>query len=86
MLLSAWLQQLARDVRVAWLSLDVGNNDPACLMTCFIAALQTVESKFGQSALFALESPEVDITPGVLISLLNEIMESSDQLVLILDD
>lgn len=85
-LLSAWLQQLARDDRVAWLSLDAGDSDLACFMTYFIAALQTVESDFGQSALSALESPEVDITPGVLISLLNEIMEFSDQVVVILDD
>ena len=35
-------------VRVAWLSLDEGDNDPTRFMTYLVAALQTIAPKIGQ--------------------------------------
>ena len=42
---------------VAWLSLDRGDNDPASFWTYVIAALRTVASGVGESALALLQAP-----------------------------
>ena len=39
--------------RVAWLSLDEGDSDPARFLTYLVAALQTVAPKLGEGALHA---------------------------------
>nr|MBC8504784.1 AAA family ATPase [Chloroflexota bacterium] len=85
-LLSAWVQQIEADVRVAWLSLDEGDNDLTRFLTYFIAALQTIETDIGQGALAALQSSGLVNTEGLLTSLLNEIANFPGNAVLILDD
>ncbi len=44
-------------VRVAWLSLDEGDNDPARFLMYFVAALQTIAPQIGAGVLAALQSP-----------------------------
>ncbi len=49
--------------RVAWLSLDEGDNDPARFLTYLVAALQTLPPKtgganIGEGVLAALQSPQ----------------------------
>ena len=56
-LLSAWVQHTASSARVAWLSLDEGDNDLNRFLTYFVAALQTIDSGIGQGILVALQSP-----------------------------
>jgi LuxR family maltose regulon positive regulatory protein len=72
--------------RVAWLSLDEGDNDPTRFLTYVIAALQTVEDSMGQGLLPALQSPSPVNVEAVLTTLLNEIAGRRRHLVLVLDD
>ena len=87
-LLSSWVHQkdVSHPYRVAWLSLDDGDNDLIRFLTYFIAALQTIDNEIGREILDALQSPggvNVDI---VLTTILNEIAEFSENVVLIFDD
>ncbi|MCP4424765.1 MAG: hypothetical protein GY803_09755, partial [Chloroflexi bacterium] len=83
-LVSAWIHENASSV--AWLSLEENDNDLHRFLTYFVAAIQTIDSDVGESPLVALQTPgEVNIE-GVLTALLNEINESTVDMVLILDD
>ena len=72
--------------RVAWLSLDEGDNDLGNFLIYFIAAIQTVEPDIGLEPLAALQSSGATNSEAVLIVLLNEIAGLPQTLVLILDD
>lgn len=72
--------------RVAWLSLDEGDNDPFRFLTYLIAALQTIAPGIGEAVLAGLRSPQPPAVEFILTALLNEIASISDPFVLILDD
>ncbi|MFZ1474554.1 MAG: LuxR C-terminal-related transcriptional regulator [Anaerolineae bacterium] len=72
--------------RVAWLSLDAGDNDPARFLTYLVAALQTIFAGIGAGVLAALESPQPPPTESILTALLNEITTIPDNFILVLDD
>ncbi len=78
-----WAGRLA--ARVAWLSLDEGDNDAARFCAYLVAALQTVLPGIGDPALAALRSPQPPLET-VLTGLINEIAAETGPLVLILDD
>src|SRR5512137_1692871 len=44
----AGFEQLEPKVRVAWLSLDEGDNDPARFLIYLVTALQTIAAKIGE--------------------------------------
>jgi LuxR family maltose regulon positive regulatory protein len=83
-LVSEWVAGC--DQKIAWLSLDEGDNDPACFLTYFIAALQTIMANIGEGVLGALQSPQPPPIESILIALLNEITTISDNFILVLDD
>ena len=83
-LVCTWAKQVGRPV--AWLSLDEGDNDLARFLTYFVAALQTIDTDIGQGLLAVLQSPGAVNIEAVLTTLLNEIAEFPDDVVLILDD
>jgi LuxR family maltose regulon positive regulatory protein len=85
-LLSEWIAGCDLRTRFAWLSLDEGDNDIVRFLAYFIAALQTVESNFGQGLLATLQSPSQVNVEAVLTTLLNEIAALPDRLILALDD
>ncbi|MGB4802683.1 MAG: LuxR family transcriptional regulator, partial [Anaerolineae bacterium] len=74
------------EVRVAWLSLDAGENDPARFLAYLVAALQTISAGIGAGVLAALESPQPPPTESILTALLNEITTIPDNFILVLDD
>ncbi len=88
-LVSEWIAGCDRfepKVRVAWLSLDEGDNDPTRFLTCLIAALQTIVTNIGAGMQSALQSTPPPSTESILTTLLNEITNVSDSFILVLDD
>ena len=91
-LISAWVHQngdVTRGVhpsRVAWLSLDGGDSDPARFLTYLVAALQSVAPGLGESLLATLQAHQPPSTEALLIPLLNEVATLPEPLVLVLDD
>jgi len=83
--LTEWLTTVPAEQRsVAWLSLDVRDNDPALFWTYVVAALRTVAPDVGSDTLALLpsqSSPEVVLAP-----LLNDLSAASTEIVLVLDD
>jgi LuxR family maltose regulon positive regulatory protein len=72
--------------RVAWLSLDEGDNDPARFLAYLVAALQTMSANVGEGVLAALQAPQPPPTELLLTTLLNEIAVIPDNFILVLDD
>jgi LuxR family transcriptional regulator, maltose regulon positive regulatory protein len=72
--------------RVAWVSLDEGDNDPTRFWVYVAEALRTVEPGVGAGVLDALRRPSADLHRTVLPSLLNELGEAGSPLFLVLDD
>jgi LuxR family maltose regulon positive regulatory protein len=93
-LLSEWVDDLRVDIaheskivnRVAWLSLDEGDSDPARFLTYLVAALQTVVKNIGEGISSALQAPQSPPVELILTTLLNEITKIPDHFTLILDD
>ena len=96
-LVTEWLDNLRGDTqkgnqtvnKVAWLSLDEGDNDPTRFLTYFIAALNQIEgidATFGKGALGMLQSPQPLPIEAVLPTLINEIATIPDRILLVLDD
>ena len=92
-----WLDNLRLDAkketqienRIAWLSLDQGDNDHVRFLTYFIAALnrgEGNEAALGEGALSMLRSPQPPPIEAVLTSLINEIAAIPDRIILVLDD
>jgi LuxR family maltose regulon positive regulatory protein len=86
------VQDQESKIRVAWLSLDAGDNDPVRFLAYVIAAFQTIEEGVGRGALGALQSPGFAKanTPSpmeeLLTALINQINAIPDGLILVLDD
>jgi LuxR family transcriptional regulator, maltose regulon positive regulatory protein len=89
-LLTAWLAARpaarADERSAAWLSLDRADNDPASFWAYVIAALRTVASGVGESALALLEAPHPPPIETVLTTLLNDLGAVAGEVVLVLDD
>jgi LuxR family transcriptional regulator, maltose regulon positive regulatory protein len=84
-LLAQW-QAAAGGGRVAWVSLDEGDNDPTRFWVYVVEALRTVEPGLGTAALQALHRTSLDHERVVLPSLLNDLSGVVSSLVLVLDD
>jgi LuxR family maltose regulon positive regulatory protein len=60
-------------LRVAWVSLDEGDNDPTRFLAYVVAALQSFDPHIGEGGLIALRSPQPPPLETVLTSLINEL-------------
>jgi LuxR family maltose regulon positive regulatory protein len=90
-LLSSWIHCIeGKDAssrpRIAWLSLDMDDNDPIRFWTYFIAALQTSQADLGESCLKMLEIPRIPSVKSILATLINELAKEPQSLILVLDD
>jgi LuxR family transcriptional regulator, maltose regulon positive regulatory protein len=83
-LLSAWLDLCRRPV--AWLSLDEEDSDPTRFLAYLVAALRTITTTIGETALALLQSPQPPPIDDLLPMLLNEIATLPQPAVLVLDD
>lgn len=69
-LVTEWLQKQEKNsVGVAWFSLDEADNDPVRFFTYFVAALQTINPKLGQSTQNILDAPQ-PAAPEILMTIL----------------
>jgi len=87
-LVSSWIAgaQASAGRRVAWLSLDAGDNDPARFITYLVAALRTVAPDVGAEVLSLLQPAMQTVPSSVLTALLNEVAAIPGDFVLVLDD
>jgi LuxR family maltose regulon positive regulatory protein len=98
-LLSEWINQederggsihpssfILHPSKVAWFSLDKGDNDPARFLSYLVTALQTIAPHIGAWLLTALQSPQPPSAESLLTNLLNEIATIPDPFLFVLDD
>ena len=83
-LMTGWLAESGR--QAAWLSLDEGDNDPVRFWTYLIAAIQTVHQEIGAEARQIASAPQLRSIEPVAISLINDISQLDQNLILVLDD
>jgi LuxR family transcriptional regulator, maltose regulon positive regulatory protein len=84
-LLAQW-RAAAGGGRVAWMSLDEGDDDPTRFWVYAVEALRTVEWGVGARSLAALRRPSADLYRVVLPGLLNELSTAGLPLFLVVDD
>ncbi|HEX6557556.1 MAG TPA: LuxR C-terminal-related transcriptional regulator [Ktedonobacteraceae bacterium] len=83
--LAQWFAQ--SDLPVAWLSLEVEDNDPTRFLSYLIAALQTLDAQLGTTALALLRTPQPAPPETVLAMLTNDLVERGEgDVALVLDD
>jgi LuxR family transcriptional regulator, maltose regulon positive regulatory protein len=85
-----WISQIPQ-ARTGWLSLDEGDNDPARFFNYLIAAIQKARPDAGERALAMLHSPRTASTKSLpvetlLNTLVNDLVQISDPIVLVLED
>jgi LuxR family maltose regulon positive regulatory protein len=89
-LLAEWIQSLqavaAPPVKVAWVSLDDGDNDPARFSAYLGAALQQADEGIGQVDGDAFELAGSFLQESHLVHLINQVAVLPQTLVLVLDD
>ena len=83
--LTQW-RAIAGAGRVAWVSLEEGDNDPRRFWTYVVEAMRIVEPGVGVATLAALGGPSADLYRAVLPGLLNELGAVGRPLFLVLDD
>ena len=83
-LITQWLKTLDR--KYAWLSMDIGDNNPQRFFTYLAAALQTIDNRFGQVVGNLLRSPQLPDPDTIAVLLINQIIEEGKPIVLVLDD
>ncbi|MFN2123122.1 MAG: helix-turn-helix transcriptional regulator, partial [Candidatus Promineifilaceae bacterium] len=71
---------------VAWLSLDKDDNQLHRFLTYLVAAIQTAEHAVGIKAAQLLEAANKVPTDAVLISLINDLDVTGEEIALVLDD
>jgi LuxR family maltose regulon positive regulatory protein len=86
-LLGAWCATLPdRDVRVSWVSLDTGDNDPSRFWRYVLAALERSIPGVSEEAMGLLEPPRPADIETVLTALLNALTALPGDVVLVLED
>lgn len=88
-LLSEWIEHQGKDqagLQVAWLTLDLNDNDPARFLTYFVAALQKIDLSFGEEILPVLQAFQISSLIEVWEILADQILSILSPFVLILDD
>jgi len=83
-LMTSWLAESGR--QAAWLSLDEGDNDPVRFWTYLIASIQTIHQETGGEARQIASAPQLRSIEPVAISLINDISQLDQDLILVLDD
>jgi LuxR family maltose regulon positive regulatory protein len=72
--------------RVAWVTLDEGDNDPARFWSYVVASLQGIENGVGEGMLATIRAPQAPAVRGFLSGFINELAQIQDPFILALDD
>jgi LuxR family maltose regulon positive regulatory protein len=83
-LLSDWLERT--DYRSAWLSLDEGDSDLLQFLHYFLAALRSVFPDIANETKALLNAPKLPPTAVLSATLLNELDQIEEPIILVLDD
>ena len=83
-LLGEWVGH--NELPVAWVSLDESDNDLPRFLTYVFAALQTIDADMVAGALSDLQSPQPLPAESILTGLINEVAETAQEFILVLDD
>ncbi len=89
-LLGEWIQSLPEGEgpapRVAWITLDEGDNDPARFSAYLVAALRQLDEAVGQASTGALALAGSLLHEAQLVELINQLAALPQTLILALDD
>ncbi len=85
LLVTDWIQSRNK-TKIAWLSLDEADNQPATFWRYFITALQSVQPGIGAAAQQLLSAPVPAIVENALATLINELAGLDHPILLALDD
>jgi LuxR family maltose regulon positive regulatory protein len=85
-LLSGWAADAGEKRRIAWVSLDEGDDEPVRFWSYVLTALRGVSDEISVGPLRALDAADVSPVELALPMLLNELAASAVQHVLVLDD
>ena len=96
-LVSEWVDTLSKDDlkespqanRIGWLSLDENDNDATRFLTYLVHTLnqeEGTEAIIGKGALGMLQSPQPPRIESVLTSLINDVTDIPERIILVLDD
>ncbi len=83
-LLGEWAKRSKK--QVAWISLDQGDNDPTRFWAYFVTAVQSLRPNVGSTSLKMLSATAQPPMNAILISLLNELSEDTQPLIIVVDD
>jgi LuxR family maltose regulon positive regulatory protein len=84
-LVSEWIEKSER--KIAWVSLDEGDNNPIRFLMYIVSAIQRIEPDMGDRILGLLQSPQSPPIDNILSELLNDISSViTDNFCLVLDD
>ncbi len=88
-LLSQWVRRVRvadPGVRVAWLSLDAGDNDPARFLNHLVAGMHGVDAGIGSGAKALLDATQAAAAEPVLVALINDVAQAGAAFIVVLDD
>ena len=86
-LLSTWVQSLPPErPRIAWVSLDEGDNEPVLFWMYVLTALDSQQPGLCTQLVTYLQTQQAPPLRSVLQTLINRLAEQSEQFLLILDD
>ena len=83
-IISDWIKQ--NEIPTAWFSLDKGDNDPAVFLSYIISGIQNIRKEFGKGALELLKSPQEPNSESITSLLINDILSTNQDFLLVLDD
>ncbi len=83
-LLADWIHQ--EKIAVAWLSIDINDNDPQQFLAYIIAGFQRLKAGTGKAALKMLQSPQPPPVESILTTLINDVNRIPTDHALVLDD
>ena len=83
-LVADWVR--ASGLLFAWLSLDEGDNDLLRFWRYMDAALQTIDSRIGESLRQALYSSQIPVIQQIITGLINDMISIEKEFILVLED